>query len=111
MLTTLRRGQSISLKELTRPHTLTQHWNALSHTTKIVIISCSIAGLVILLAFLTYYCISQGSKGRKEKALADAEYEKEQAEFNYYRMQMMKGGFSNTNEQYAQPHNQQYAQY
>jgi len=44
---------------------------------------------VLLLPLLTYYCIDQGRKSRKEKAAADAEYEKEQQEFNYYRMQMM----------------------
>lgn len=91
-------GQSNVIKELNKPHTIKQHWEALSHTTRIVIISCSIGGLALLVAFLTYYCISQGIKGRKEKALADAEFEKEQQEFNFYRMQMMKGGFSKSSQ-------------
>jgi hypothetical protein len=38
--------------------------------------------------------VVQARKGKKEKAIADAQWEKEQAEFNEYRMQMMHGGFS-----------------
>lgn len=93
------RGESSTLKELNKPHTVEQHWDALSKTARIAIIACSIGGLVLLLSFLTYYCISQGIKGRKEKAVADAEFEKEQQEFNYYRMQMMKGGFAQSSYQ------------
>jgi len=94
----MQRGESNVVKELNKPHTLKQHWDALSHTTRVVIVACSIAGLVLLVSFLTYYCISQGIKGRREKAIADADYEKEQQEFNYYRMEMMKGGFSQSSQ-------------
>ena len=90
----IQRGQSTVIKELNKPHTIKQHWEALSHTARIAIIASSIGGLVLLVAFLTFYCITQGINGRKEKALADEEFEKEQQEFNFYRMQMMKGGFS-----------------
>jgi hypothetical protein len=94
----IQRGQSTVIKELNKPHGIKQHWEALSRTTRIVIIACSIGGLILLVAILTYCCITQGKKGRKEKALADAEYEKEQQEFNFYRMQMMKGGFSKSSQ-------------
>lgn len=54
----------------------------------------AIAGGGVLLAALLVCCVVQGRKGKKEKAIADAKWEKEQAEFNQYRMQMMNGGFS-----------------
>lgn len=59
----------------------------------------------MLLIALLACCVVQGRKGKKEKAIADAQWEKEQAEFNQYRLSMMKGGFS----QSAQP--AQYASY
>jgi hypothetical protein len=94
----MQRGESTVVKELHKPHTIKQHWEALSRTARIAIIACSIGGLILLIVGLTWCCISQGIKGRKEKALADAEYEKEQQEFDFYRLQMMKGGFSKSSQ-------------
>jgi hypothetical protein len=54
----------------------------------------AIAGAGVLLAALLVCCVVQARKGKKEKAIADAQWEKEQAEFNQYRMQMMNGTFS-----------------
>ena len=87
-------GNSTVLNEIYEPSGVNAVWTRLSAGAKSGIVIGAIAGAGIIVAGLLLCCIIQGRKGKKEKAIADAAYEKEQAEFNQYRMQMMKGGFS-----------------
>jgi beta-glucanase (GH16 family) len=87
-------GTSAAVKQMSRPHGVKGHWRALPAGVRAAIVIASIAGLALLVLSCLGFCFWQGRKGRKEKAVADAQWEKEQAEFNQYRMQMMKGGFS-----------------
>lgn len=57
----------------------------------------ALGGFAALMLASFVFCCVQGKKGRAEKAIADQEWEKEQAEFSQYRMQMMKGGFGQSN--------------
>jgi ABC-type uncharacterized transport system permease subunit len=85
---------------LNAPQGISGHWNALPKTTRTVIIACAIAGFAILLVAVIVFCVMQGRAGKKEKAIADAQWAKEQAESNEYRMRMMKGGFSASSQSY-----------
>ncbi|KAF2432326.1 hypothetical protein EJ08DRAFT_630536 [Tothia fuscella] len=87
-------GNSTILKEIIAPSGVSGHWKALPKTARTAIIACAIGGFVILLLAVIAFCIVQGRKGKKERAIADAQWAKEQQETNQYRMQMMKGGFS-----------------
>lgn len=80
------------------PKTLAGKWAALSQSARTAIIACSIGGAALLAIAVLACCITQARKGKKEKAIADAQYEKERAEFDSYRMQMMKGGFSSNSQ-------------
>jgi len=88
------RGNSTVLNEIEKPTGVNGLWNTLTTGAKSGVVIGAIAGAGTLLAALLVCCIVQGRKGKKEKAIADAQWEKEQAEFNQYRMQMMNGGFS-----------------
>lgn len=65
-----------------------QRWRSLSNTAKIAIFS-SVAG-VLLLAFLlmVFCCIKQRRAGKRERLLADAEFEKGTAELLAFRAEM-----------------------
>jgi len=89
-------GNSTVLNEIKRPQGVTGFWKNLTTGAKSGLIIGAAVGGGVLLAALLACCIMQGRKGKKEKAIADAQWEKEQAEFNQYRMQMMKGGFSHS---------------
>jgi hypothetical protein len=93
-------GNSTTLKVLTEPQGLAGHWNALPKTTRTVIIACAIGGFVLLLIAVIAFCVIQGRAGKKERAIADAQWAKEQQESNEYRMRMMNGGFSQSNQGY-----------
>jgi tetrahydromethanopterin S-methyltransferase subunit F len=88
------RGNSTVLNEINKKTGVSGVWDRLTTGAKSGIVIGAIAGAGVLLAALLVCCIVQARKGKKEKAIADAQWEKEQAEFNEYRMQMMKGGFS-----------------
>lgn len=88
------RGNSTALQEIEKPTGISGVWERLTTGAKSGIVIGAVAGVGTLLAALLICCVVQARKGKKEKAIADAQWEKEQAEFNEYRMQMMKGGFS-----------------
>lgn len=94
MLTLSCRGNSTVLQEIEKPTGIDGVWKSLTTGAKSGIVIGAIAGAGTLLAALLICCVVQARKGKKEKAIADAQWEKEQAEFNQYRMQMMNGGFS-----------------
>jgi hypothetical protein len=85
------------------PQGVTGHWNAIPVGTRTAILACALGGFVLVVVALFAFCCIQGRKGKKEKAIADQEWEKEQAEFSQYRMQMMKGGFGHSNVEPAPP--------
>lgn len=85
------------------PQGVTGHWNALSVGTRTGILVGALGGFAVLLVASLIFCCIQGKKGRAEKAIADQEWEKEQAEFSQYRMQMMKGGFGHSNAEPTPP--------
>jgi hypothetical protein len=82
---------------MNEPQGVSGHWNALSVGTRTGILVGALGGFAALLVASFIFCCIQGKKGKAEKALADQEWEKEQAEFSQYRMQMMKGGFGHSN--------------
>ncbi|TLD37638.1 glycoside hydrolase family protein [Venturia nashicola] len=90
-------GNSTVLNAINAPVGVTGHWNALSVATRTGILVGALGGFAVLFLASLIFCCVQGKKGREEKAIADAEWEKEQAEFSHYRMQMMKGGFGQSN--------------
>ncbi len=68
--------------------TLKQKWNGLSSTTKIAI-GASVGGAALILVVLSAFCcIRQRREGKRERALADAEFEKNTAEVLSYRAAM-----------------------
>jgi hypothetical protein len=106
LLTPSPSGNSTVLSAIHEKQGVAGLWQKLTTGAKSGIVIGAIAGAGVLLTALLICCFVQARKGKKEKAVADAQWEKEQAEFNEYRMQMMKGGFS----QNAQPV-PQYASY
>ncbi|KIW08294.1 uncharacterized protein PV09_01212 [Verruconis gallopava] len=87
-------GNSTILNEIYQKHGVTGLWDRLTTGAKSGIVIGAISAAGVLLAALLVCCVVQARKGKKEKAIADAQWEKEQAEFNEYRMQMLNGGFS-----------------
>jgi beta-lactamase regulating signal transducer with metallopeptidase domain len=80
-----------------------QRWKNLSNSAKIAIF-CSVAGVLVLaIVVMAFCCIKQRRAGKKERAIADAEFEKGTAELLAFRaemnrqraikMQDSKGGF------------------
>jgi len=68
--------------------TLKQKWNGLSSTTKIAI-GASVGGAALLLVIASAFCcIRQRRAGKRERELADAEFEKNTAEVLSYRAAM-----------------------
>jgi hypothetical protein len=68
--------------------TAAQRWRALSSTAKIAI-ACSIAGVILLaILIMVFCCIKQRRAGKKERALADAEFEKGTVELLAFRAEM-----------------------
>ncbi|KAL9596825.1 MAG: hypothetical protein Q9219_005539 [cf. Caloplaca sp. 3 TL-2023] len=76
------------------PMTASQRWNNLSSGAKAGVGSAVGASAVALVALAAFYCVKQRKAGRKEKAIADADFEREAREMTAYRQQMAKGGFA-----------------
>lgn len=92
-LTRLPSGNSTSADTLSAPpaKTAAQRWASLSTGAKIAIYSSIGAVAAILIALLALYCIKQRRAGLRERAIADANYEKETAELLAFRAQGTKG--------------------
>jgi beta-lactamase regulating signal transducer with metallopeptidase domain len=69
---------------------LKQKWNSLPHTTQVAIAAGIGAAVLIGLCAFIFFCIRQRRAGRKERALEDAEWEKNNAELMAYRSAMEK---------------------
>jgi beta-lactamase regulating signal transducer with metallopeptidase domain len=78
---------------------LSQKWKSLSHTTRVAIVAAIGAGALIALCAFIFFCIRQRRAGRNERALEEAEWEKNNAELMAYRSAMEK--------QYQQQYQQQ----
>ncbi|KAL8934433.1 MAG: hypothetical protein Q9211_005229 [Gyalolechia sp. 1 TL-2023] len=89
-------GNSTIEKELNAPPPMTpsQRWNQLSPAAKIGVGSGAGVSAVALLALAGFYCVRARKAGRKERALADADFEREAREMTAYRQRMAKGGFA-----------------
>ncbi|KAI4122098.1 MAG: hypothetical protein LQ338_006000 [Usnochroma carphineum] len=89
-------GNSTIEKELNAPPPMTasQRWNKLSPAGKIGVGSAVGASSLALVALAALYCIRQRKAGRKERAMADADFERETAQLMAYRQRMAKGGFA-----------------
>lgn len=81
----IRRGQSPIAEYIWAPKGISGRWNALPKAAQIAIVAGAIGLGVVLLALLTFCCIKQRRAGRREKALADAEFDKGAAELMEYR--------------------------
>jgi hypothetical protein len=84
MLTT-RSGQSPIVPELYRIIGPSAHWRHLPLGTRIAIIVASIAGLVLLIAGITWFCVRSTRKGLREHAKAEAEWEAQRKEAEEWR--------------------------
>jgi beta-lactamase regulating signal transducer with metallopeptidase domain len=69
---------------------LSQKWNSLSHTTQVAIAATIGGVLLIALCAFIFFCIRQRRAGRREKAIEDAEWEKNNSELMAYRSAMEK---------------------
>lgn len=89
-------GNSTIEKEINAPPpmTLSQRWNKLSPGAKIGVGSAVGVSAVVFIVLGAGYCVRARKVGRKERALADAEFEREAREMTSYRQQMAKGGFA-----------------
>jgi len=70
------------------PKSLKQRWDGLSSSAKIGIYASLGAFIAITLGLWTLCCIKGRRAGRREGALADADFEKDTAELMAYRAQM-----------------------
>ena len=70
--------------------TLSQKWNSLSHTTQVGIAAGIGGAILIALCAFIFFCLRQRRAGRKERALEEAEWEKNNAERMAYRSAMEK---------------------
>ncbi|KAL9005195.1 MAG: hypothetical protein Q9188_002031 [Gyalolechia gomerana] len=89
-------GNSTIEKEINAPPPMSpsQRWNQLSPGAKIGVGSAVGVSAVALVVLGAVYCMRARKAGRKERALADAEFEREAREMTAYRQQMAKGGFA-----------------
>lgn len=86
--------KAINHKQITAIQSAEQKWNGLSTTAKIGIAAGVGGGFVIALIAFVFYCIKQRRAGRREKALEDQEWEKQQSELVQYRHQMKRGYYA-----------------
>ncbi|KAF1983734.1 glycoside hydrolase family 16 protein [Aulographum hederae CBS 113979] len=80
-------GKSPTAEEVWAPKGVSGHWNNLPKGAQIGIIAGVLAVVAILLVLLTFCCIRQRRAGRAERAIADAEFEKDAQELQQYRAQ------------------------
>lgn len=78
-------GNSTIYEELYSPHGLAGHFNALSKAAKLGIAIAAISVAAILLGLLMFCCFKQRRAGRRERAIADAEWERNQNELQQYK--------------------------
>ncbi|KAL8721243.1 MAG: hypothetical protein Q9225_002020 [Loekoesia sp. 1 TL-2023] len=92
----IKAGNSTVAKELNAPPAMTasQRWNSMSSGAKIGVGSAVGVASVALVALAAFYCVRQRKAGRRERAVADADFEREAREMTAYRQQMAKGGFA-----------------
>jgi len=78
-------GNSTIAERLHSPHGISGHYLALSKTAKLGIAIAAISVTAILLALLVFCCIKQRRAGRRERAIADAEWERNMNELQQYK--------------------------
>jgi hypothetical protein len=76
-----------------KPQGVKGHWDALPKAAQIAIIGSALGTGALLLLLLTFCCIKQRRAGRREKAIADAEFEKGEAELMEFRRQNSANGY------------------
>ncbi|PNS21760.1 Acyl-protein thioesterase 1 [Sphaceloma murrayae] len=82
-------GNSTIADYLSQPRGVSGKFNALSQGVKIGIIIAAISVAAILALLLAFCCIKNRRAGRKEKALADAEWERSVNELQQYKRAMV----------------------
>ncbi|KAL8904684.1 MAG: hypothetical protein Q9207_003103 [Kuettlingeria erythrocarpa] len=89
-------GNSTIAEELNAPPPITasQRWNKLSPGAKVGVGSAVGASCLALIVLAAFYCVRQRKAGKRERAIADREFEKETSELMDYRERMAKGGFA-----------------
>jgi len=86
-------GESSTMKEIWSPKGVSGHWNVLPKAAQIAIVACSIGVAAVLAALMAFCCVRQRKAGRKEKAVADAMYEKDARELMEFRQGNAKKQF------------------
>ncbi|KAF4553068.1 putative glycosyl hydrolases family 16 protein 2 [Elsinoe fawcettii] len=82
-------GNSTAQEVISSPRGIDGRFNALPQGVKIGIIVASISVAAILALLITFCCIKNRRAGRKEKALADAEWERNVNELQQYKRMMV----------------------
>jgi len=78
-------GNSTIAQKLHEPHGIAGHYKALSKTARIGIAAAALAFIALCISLLTFCCIKQRRAGRRERAIADAEWERAQNELAQYK--------------------------
>ncbi|KAI4194225.1 MAG: hypothetical protein LQ350_007890 [Teloschistes chrysophthalmus] len=89
-------GNSTISDELNKPPPMTasQRWNHLSSEAKAGVGGGIGASFVVMGLLAAVYCVRQRRSGRRERALADGQFESKTRELMEYRAKMSKGGFA-----------------
>ncbi|TKX18337.1 extracellular glycosidase-like protein 2 [Elsinoe australis] len=82
-------GNSTVADYLSKPRGVNGRFNALSQGVKIGIIIAAISVAAILVLLIAFCCIKNRRAGRKEKAIADAEWERNVNELQQYKRMMV----------------------
>lgn len=89
-------GNSTAAKYIWEPHGVKAHWNALPKAAQIAIIAGVLGVAALLFLLMVFCCIKQRRAGRREKKIADAEFEKGAAELMDYRRKAAAGAYGLT---------------
>lgn len=76
------------LHQLSSAQKVAQSWSSLSSTVRIVIIAGSSAAAGILVIGFTAFCIVQRRRGKRERIIADRQWEQEHQELQDYKQQV-----------------------
>jgi len=78
-------GNSTIAERISKTHGVKASFNSLSKAAKIAVVAGILSAIAISIAVLTICCIRQRRAGKKERAMADAAWEKDMNELRQYK--------------------------
>jgi len=89
-------GKSKQAETISKPpsKTVSEQYQGMSQGAKIAIIAAPLGVVALAILIGCFCCVKQRKLGRRERAIEDAQWEKENAEMLAYRRKMATGGFS-----------------